>query len=221
MTKTTHLLAATALPVLFVLAAGASAELVVNGGFEDHSFDESVFNMDNADFTAGVVGATGFGAANEIDILSNDDLSFDLVATAQGSWSAVIHSSTFNGLSDALSLTLTESLVVGQRYRVELMASASTTFGEGDGPLEIGVSEVNEAFGTLVHSFDTLSQDSWAAYSAEFTAAEAASFLTLRAAFAGDVGVWAQIDGVSLIAVPAPGGVLLAACGFAGLRRRR
>lgn len=185
----------------------ASANLVLNGDFENHSASATAFNLTNAAFTAMVANATGFGTSNELDLVTGT--SFGIVAQS-GSWKVGLHQNTNASTNrDAFSLTLSHSLAIGSSYDLSFYAVGLASNPRG--PVEFGVSDIATDFGTLVYSVIPSSTSQWGLHETTFTAPIDGNYLTVRASSRYDG--YAFVDNISLtptVPVPAPIAMLAA-----------
>ena len=177
-------------------------ELILNGDFETTSFTGCDFNQSNASFTAGMANTTGFGAAGEIDVMvSPTGCSYSLAPTS-GSVKVGICSQSVGANVDAFSLRLSEPLLAGRAYALNFDAIAwAQSFAPDTGDVQIGVSMVPAAFGTLVYSA-TPQANNWQTLGTTFIAPNNGQYLTVQQEDAGDI--WNQLDSFSLTAECAP-----------------
>lgn len=195
---------------LMLGAHSGYANLISNGDFETNTASVTLFNMSNASFSATVSAATGFGDAEEIDLITGTDFG---IAPQSGSWKLGIHTQA-GGPFDAFSLTLSSALVSGNSYALRFFAAQFPAFASS---VDIGVSSSATAFGTLLFSASGLSSDAWTQIDQTFSAPINASFLTVRSGL--PVTVYSFVDNFSLdsagvSAVPEPGTLGLLALGL-------
>lgn len=200
------------------VASAANANMILNGSFEFNSAAINEYNLSNAAFAGLVSAVTGFGGSNEIDLMNTDEYG---PLPSNGSWKLGIHS-TRDGLNvDAFSFDLSSNISSGVEYLISFDAANVPDFDPNNGPVQIGISNDANDFGTLVFS-GTGSIGAWANISGSFVANADATFLTVR----NDpsvAGSWVHIDNFRLEAVPEPS--TLAAFGILGvglfLRRKK
>lgn len=214
---------ATAIALSACAATAASANLVLNGSFENNTAGVNQYNLSNAGFNFYMSNCSGFGTGNspstggQIDIETNNVGSYGGDSGA-GAWHVCVVA------FDAFSMNLSQSLVAGQTYTISFLARNNTQFegATGTGPLRIGTSSSNSSFGTEVFNSGALTS-SWARFTGSFTAGSGANFLTVSGSQDASLNSWVMVDDISVTgAVPAPGALaLLGIAGLAGSRRRR
>lgn len=137
-----------------------------------------VFNISNAGFTAAMANATGFGEANELDIMQAPPCTGDFGFPAQsGAFKIGLHQRTFAG-EEAFSLELTSPVIAGQAYTLTFFASQLVDAVAG--PVEVGLSSSATDFGTLVATGLPLSAEAWTEFTSTFVAPVDAAHLTVR-----------------------------------------
>jgi hypothetical protein len=200
-----------------VLGAPALGQnLILNGSFEGNTALDTIFNMSNGLFNVTVLDATGFGDAEEIDLMKGAPFGLSPV---DGDWKLGIHRQSVGGPGDAFAFHLSEPIVAGTAYTVSFAAHAEISFDPGVGPVEIGVSTSATAFGTLVYTSGLLTTTVWSSFSGDFVAPMDAAYLTVRPSASQET--WAHVDKFSLTVVPAPAAGVIAGGALLVLRRRR
>ncbi|QDU65010.1 hypothetical protein [Engelhardtia mirabilis] len=190
-----------ALAVLAVLSSSATTSaqnLVLNGSFENNTSTSCKWNPPNAEFNSLMADVTAFGTASEIDIMQGQCLYGS--PPQDGAYKIGLASNTFTQENDALALHLSSPLVQCKSYELEILAQAVVeTFSPGVGPVQVGVSNDPNDFGTLVYSAiaDTTG---WTELGTTFVAPTNAQYLTLRQPLT--TKSWSHIDNVSLVPVP-------------------
>jgi hypothetical protein len=179
-------------------ASKLGPELILNGDFENTSIIGCAFGLSNASFTAGMANATGFGTAEEIDVMVSPTGCSYLLAPTSGSVKIGVSSQFMGGLVDAFSLHLSEPLISGESYTLSFDAIAyAQDFAPDTGDVLIGVSTVPNAFGTLVYSA-TPPPINWQSFGTTFVAPNNGQYLTVQQVDSGDI--WNHLDSFSLIA---------------------
>ena len=104
-----------------VVSVPASANLLLNGDFENNSAGGTLFNMSNAAFTSTVANATGFGTSEELDLVTGTGFG---IAPQSGNWKVGMHQrSNLATNRDELSLDLSAPLTVGDSYDLAFYAA--------------------------------------------------------------------------------------------------
>jgi hypothetical protein len=188
----------------------SGGEMLLNGDFEDHSFDPGChFHLTNAEFVLGVANVVAFGDGENFGVMVNEPC-LDELEPQSGSTKVSITSydDLYEGLNaDAFGFELATPVVAGERYSIQFYAQEYYDPNEpgsdyGFGEVEIGVSTSPFSFGTLVFSAWQISWDpsEWVHFSATFEAPVTASYLTVRAGYDAEFNsVRIQLDNFSLV----------------------
>jgi hypothetical protein len=190
-------------------AAAAHAQLVSNS-FENHGATQTQFNLTNAALGATFPGVTGFGGANEIDLITFPG--FAGATPIRGNWMLGLDVHPGGATSDAFSMQLVLPIVAGSVYHMTMVgfqASASSP-----ATVEIGISTNPTQFGAPLASFTPNAAWGWNSFQIDFLAQNSGGYLTFRAAGNNS---YVLIDDILL--TPTPGAAAL--LGFAMVRRRR
>ncbi|HRI44246.1 MAG TPA: hypothetical protein PLL78_00090 [Fimbriimonadaceae bacterium] len=156
---------------LGLAGTAAAQEMVLNGGFTNNTAGSTVFNMSNADFTNTVANCTGFGTAEELDLIYGTDFG---PQPPVGNIKIGLHRQA-NGNSDAFSATLNGPVFPGQSYQLQFDLSA---LAGGAGSIEVGISNSPNTFGTLVYAADSI--DGWVHHNVIIVAPVMGQYLTVR-----------------------------------------
>ena len=189
---------------IWLLLAGfarvaAAANLVFNGSFEANTAAATIYNMTNAGWTATVANSTAFGASQELDLMTLDNVYGS--PPPDGLWKAGLHTHAGATALDAFSLTLSSSVVAGQTYRLRFSAESVTDFSSVLGIVSIGISGSATAFGNQVFSASP-GASGWTQYDQTFVAPASGSYLTVSSVANNDG--WTHVDNFQLEAVPEP-----------------
>ncbi|HMS54280.1 MAG TPA: PEP-CTERM sorting domain-containing protein [Fimbriimonadaceae bacterium] len=202
----------------FAVTGSASANMILNGSFEFNSAAINEYNLTNSAFSLLVSGVTGFGDSDEIDLMNSNEYG---PTASDGIWKLGLHSKRDIAAVDAFSFDLNSGIVSGTEYVISFDAANVDDFDPNNGPIQIGISNSANDFGTLVFS-GTGGVDNWISLSGSFVANSDATYLTVR----NDPSVsasWVHVDNFNLQAVPEPSSLL--ALGLLGLgllaRRKR
>src|SRR3954465_14310986 len=100
---------------LFVLivcsAKHSTAQVFLNGSFENNTSSACNYNMSNATFTSLMANSTGYGVQSQLDIMSN---SCPYGVPQSGLW--MVSLATNAGTTDAFTTMLSAPLVAGTTY---------------------------------------------------------------------------------------------------------
>lgn len=201
------------------LACGAaSANMVKNGDFENHSYLSTQFNLSNAGFTANVDFATAFGGSEELDVVTGTDFG---ISPVSGKWKVGLHQRPDNPANvDAFSLELSWAVMTGGAYTLSFYTAGNSSSTAPRGPIEIGLSSSPSSFGTLIFSGTAESNTAWTQFMHHFVSPVDATYLTIRNSTTPG-NMYAFVDDVSLVPAPGVVGALAFAAGMAATRRRR
>ena len=175
------------------LSTGTAAQQVSNGSFEKDDIPCS-FNVSNTTFNGLIQNAVGYGAASQLDILK-DSCGFGLAQ----------HGRFFLGIAvdsmhqaDALSLSLTAPLSIGQRYLLTYSTRKAVDYSAT--PVSIGYATSPAIPGNLIGVQAAPSDTNWQQQQLIFTPTTAATWLSLTAT--GNIYTWTHLDNFELSFAP-------------------
>ncbi|MEO1320859.1 MAG: hypothetical protein AAFV30_09860, partial [Pseudomonadota bacterium] len=186
-----------------VLAAPAMGQnLIVNPSFEDTTVTGTEFNLPNADFTAAMGAATAFGdrvvsggtQMGELDIM--DSFSGFGPDPIEGLWKVGLAHDVGDLGVDAVSLDLLSPIEAGTLYQLSFAGVSLTSVRPDEAPLQIGISDVPDAFGTAALTTDAIRGGTWQRFSYEFIATTNGDYLTV--AGTDGLAAWTHLDDFSL-----------------------
>jgi gliding motility-associated-like protein len=126
-----------------------------------------------------------YGGGNEIDIIVQDCYTTSIP-------DGVFCVALAGDPQDELALSLSSNLISGNTYTLSFSAYSEISFVP-QGDLEIGLSNSNSSFGTLIYTANTI-VDTWVSYSFVFTAPLTGGYITAR----NVAGVhWNRVDNFS------------------------
>src|SRR5262245_21789721 len=102
----------------------------------------------------------------------------------------------FDGRVDEFSFELSRPILVGHQYTLTFYAWANQDFDQIIRPVEVGISQNSNGFGTLIFS-GMPSDQSWTYFESRFVAPLNASYVTVRVA--GPSLGWNHLDNFTLI----------------------
>lgn len=180
-----------------LISAGASANLLVNGGFEDNAVNPNNW----AWYVAGDV--NGWDGSN-IEIWD----SFNGVSAAEGSQHAELNAHPSN--QAGFTIFQNFGTVVGQSYDVSFYYRARANNNE----------VFNYSVGSLSGTMTDHTTSSWSLFQDSFVASDWTSTISFTSVTTGTIGNF--LDGVSVTSsVPAPGTLALVVMGLFGLGAAR
>ncbi|MCZ6765888.1 MAG: hypothetical protein O7D32_03065 [bacterium] len=170
--------------------------LILNGDFENSTFTPGCnFNQSNASITAGLANITAYGAATEIDEMSNGTSCGFAGPPQSGTVKLAIHRQSVGGSTDEFSFLLSSAVVAGTAYDISFYSWSDLSFDPDVGWVEIGLSSSAASFGTLAFS-GTSGTTGWVLSSGTFTAPVNATYLTARVTASAEA--WIHIDNFTL-----------------------
>lgn len=172
---------------------GASGNIIINGDFENHTGSGCQSNLSNASFNLVMANATAFGSAEEIDVYDDPGGCWGLPAIS-GATKICLHRQT-NGTVDAFAFDLSTPAVVGKTYSLSFWAQAVLDFAGNLGSVQVGLSNSNVTFGTLIFEGFLPNEKVWNQYTLTFVAPMNANFVTVQV---GNLDAWEHIDAFSL-----------------------
>ena len=186
-----------ALLIITSLAGAGKAQNFLNGDFEQNTSVGDQINLTNASYTSQMAFSTAFGdlsgggpGGGDMDIISSSGY----CGMAQScNWFVAMTS----GGTDAISMQLSSSLVSGNTYNMTFYERTCSPWTEG-GPIIIGVSNVNNNFGTLVYTSPSSNYNGgWSQWSFSFVAPLNALYITVSSGGPNSGAPWIQIDNFS------------------------
>lgn len=176
---------------LFALALlnKSHAQNFLNGNFEVNTAGADQINITNAAFNGFMANTVAFGPSGNMDIINSGTY---CGFRQSGCWYIA-----FTGLAnDAVSMRLSAPLAVGTTYNIAFWDKACVAFSCGPLPMEIGLSTVNNAFGTLIYTAPLSTNNVWVQRTFSFVAPNNGQFITVR--MNGGSGCnWVQVDNFS------------------------
>lgn len=158
--------------LVFLVTHTIQAQNFLNGSFENTTAPISCqYNLSNAAFNGYMADVNAYGAGQEMDILIVNCYN---TLIPDGIRAVGLADSP----SDEIAMTLTTPLVAGNSYTISFQAYSEVSF-RPTGPIQIGASTTNNAFGTLLYTGATVA-NTWTSYSFTFTAPNNATHITVR-----------------------------------------
>jgi len=167
----------------------AKSQIVLNGDFENNSALVCETNLSNSVYTDLMDNSWGFGSSNELDI---QEINCGYAIPQSNNWFVSL-SKRVDGASDELSLKLSMPLIAGDVYGISYLDFAADTFDNTVVPVEIGLSEAPQSFGTQIIS-STPANTEWTRRSFTFIAPNNGQYLTVRVDSAGTDRGWIFVD---------------------------
>ena len=201
--------------ILAISSSFASANLILNGDFENTTAGGTFYNLSNASFTSLMSDTAGYGSGDELDIMTFG--AFGL-APQSGNYKAGIAT----GLgTDAFTFKLSSGITAGVTYSLSFWAYRDQSFRTGDGSINIGVTNSATAPGTQVYSTGVgVPATAWTKLEVAFVAPVSGGYLSVEAVPGSDI-VWYHVDNFNLQVVPEPATMTALAFGAAAAIRRR
>lgn len=169
--------------VVFVLRL--EAQTILNGSFENNT-GTCLTNIANATYNTSMQNSLAFGTASQIDILNN---SCGFGSAQSGSWFLGLATDITGTTNDALSLTLSAPLTIGNSYTLTYYDTKNASYATN--PVEIGISTSASSFGTQIF-LSPIPVLGWTQHTVSFTANVAATYITVRVV--GNVYSWTHVD---------------------------
>jgi len=175
------------------LAQGSSAQAFLNGDFENNS-GSCFLNIPNSQLNSNLADADGYGVGNEIDLMDNL-CGYGTAYT--GNYFLCLANSTGTN-PDACTFLLCLPLIQGNSYTLTYYDRAWYQQGccPPGVPLEIGVSSVAAAQGTMVYTSPVPTLNVWSQRVVTFVAPISGSYISFQAQ--NNNTRWTQIDNLSM-----------------------
>src|SRR6185436_11090542 len=141
-----------------IIYISAEAQTFLNGSFEINSAYSCDYNLPNAVLTGEMANTVGYGAGNEIDIMSS--CSPYCAVAPNGAWYLSLANST-GGAADAMTMQLSVPLVPGEPYTMEFWDHGDSSDTYEPSPIQVGISTTDNATGTVVYIGPTPQYGVW------------------------------------------------------------
>ncbi|HYV91368.1 MAG TPA: T9SS type A sorting domain-containing protein [Chitinophagales bacterium] len=184
----------TATSLLILLCSSADAQTFLNGNFETTSGAACDYNLPNATFTSKMSNCYGYGAGNEIDIMSN---CAPYCTSAQSGTHYVAVANSSGSTPDAFTMQLSAPLISGASYTISFWDHGDNSLVYQPTPIQIGVSTTNGATGTIVYTGPTPAYGLWKKRTFTFVAPNNGQYISVSATTLR----WTQIDNFVMTAI--------------------
>lgn len=171
--------------MLAAALTGVSAQTLLNGGFENNTFDCG-YNLPNFIFNQGMQDVTAFGGKEEIDVM---DESCGYGPAFEGEDFIAMF---YHAHADAVALHLSAPLEPGRTYVLHFAVKNGLPPGEPAGKIRIGLSSLAFASGDLLFETPAAGQ-AWEELTVTFKPEQAYAFVT--AEITPKPGAWVFLDG--------------------------
>lgn len=177
---------------LFFASLGMGyAQSFLNGDFESTTCpgfcDWGYINVSNAFFTTNMSNSVGFGPGGSLDIMHT---SCTWGPAQSGNYFVGFDFNSTNASHNAFSMQLSAPLVTGTSYTISF-ADKGDPCCIPPGPVEITLSTVNNAIGTVIFAGPSPTVGAWNLRTFTFNAPNNGQFITVRAL---SPGYWTQVD---------------------------
>ncbi len=178
---------------IFLIEGKINAQSFLNGSFETNTCPAGIdkINLTNVAYNGFMANSFSFGTwsgTGDMDILTQPTYGL----AQQGLWYVAL---TGAG-TDQISMTLNAPLVMGNPYTISFYDRGYSGFTPQ--PVEIGLSTVNNAYGTFMASTSVVpSIGVWTLRTISFVAPNNGQFITVRTA--GAIGNWTQVDNFTFV----------------------
>ncbi len=160
------------------------AQNFINGDFENNTALVDQINLSNPAFNGFMNNSNGFGSFPNLDIITSSTYG---AGPQNGQW----HVALTGGGTDMLAMQLTTALVPGNSYTITFYDMAWFNFVSS--PIEVGLSAVNNAFGTLIYTTPAGAVNSiWTPRNFSFIAPSNGHWIVIRQQ--GALMHWVQVD---------------------------
>ncbi|HWY13023.1 MAG TPA: T9SS type A sorting domain-containing protein [Bacteroidia bacterium] len=174
-----------------------SGQTFLNGSFEINTSSPCNYNMPNATFTSLMANSTGYGVQSQLDIMNN---TCPYGTPQNGLW--MVSLATNGGTTDAFTTMLSAPLVAGNTYIMSFYDRGDPNYPPGV-PIQIGISTVAGAGGTIVYTGPVPLNGPWSFRSFSFVAPNNGQHVSISTTGAP---LWTFVDNFCLGAgcVPLP-----------------
>lgn len=162
------------------------SQSIINGNFENTTATSDQINLSNSAMNAMLPDVNSFGSYGDVDIIRSSAYG------GSGAQNETWYLGLTGGGTDIIAMTLTQPLVAGKTYSLSFYDRRHN--GYAASPIQVGVSESNSSFGTIVYTSPQEPQlNVWTQRTFTFAAPNNGKYITVQMA-SGDINVWANID---------------------------
>ncbi len=158
----------------------------INGNFENNSAGSDQINLSNEALNNMLPGVTAFGSYGDVDIIQSSTYG------GSGAYNGTWYIALTGGNTDIVALELTTNLVKGKKYSISFYDRQ--TGGYMASAIQVGVSETNNSFGTVVYTSPDVPQlNVWSKRVCSFIAPSNGKYITVQMP-EGSISNWVNID---------------------------
>lgn len=161
--------------LLILLSNTCFAQSFLNGNFEINSASVCSVNLSNPEFNFFMSNCTAFGLGDEVDI---QNISCGYATPYSGNWFLSLATSNI-GNPDAISITLSSSLIAGNNYQFSYFEQANTQDVSTLDSIQIGLSTSPNSFGNIIYSSFPI-VGNWSLRIVNFTAPNNGNYITIK-----------------------------------------
>ena len=180
---------------LLIFGQSSFSQSFLNGSFEINTAITCDYNMSNAAFTSKMANSTGYGPAAQLDIFQG---SCGFGTAQNGSWMVALASSS--GSTDAFTTMLNAPLIAGNTYTIQFYDKGDPTYPPGI-PIQIGLSTVAGAIGTLIYTGPVPISGVWSARVFSFVAPNSGQHISVSTT--GGLR-WTHVDNFTFVGCSTP-----------------
>ncbi len=176
------------LTILFLISTRfLVCQSILNGSFETNTANNTdQINLSNVALNAMLPNVSSFGSYGDVDIIKSN--TYGTSGAQDKDWYLGIT----GGGTDIIALTLSDKLIAGKSYSLSFYDRKTNSYPAT--ALQIGISETNETFGTVVYnSPEEPLTNVWTLRTFTFIALSASKFITVQMPL-GSINTWANID---------------------------
>ncbi len=178
------------LVLLVLICKFTYSQSFLNGNFENNSCTGDHINLTNPGYNSLMQNSTGYGTYGNLDIITSSTWG----PPQNGSWFVAM---TGNG-TDAISLELSSPILMGNQYTISFYDRGGP--GYTPFPFEIGLSTINNVFGTSVYISPLAPVIGvWSQRILTFTAPITANYITVRISGGTLSGTWSHVDNFQFV----------------------
>jgi hypothetical protein len=173
-----------------------SAQSFLNGDFENNFAGNDQININNSTYNLFMPNSFGYGSykgggvfGGNIDIIRSN---IYCGLAQQGNWYVALT----GGGTDAISLKLSEPLIQGHSYTISFYDRYG--FGTVTFPFLIGLSTVENDFGTQIYSAPDPQNCSWTQKTFSFISPDNGQFISLKLAGGSINDIWCHLDNFTI-----------------------
>jgi len=171
--------------VFIFLSSQVFSQAFLNGNFETNTANPCDYNLPNGTYTGKMSNSTGYGGANELDIMGT---TCPYGTPQNGNWFVGLA-----GFTDAFTMRLSQPLIQGVCYKITFWDKGTSAYPPAP-PAVIGLSTLPNTAGTNIYNGPVPTLDFWNQRTFTFVAPNNGQYISV----AVNVWRWLHVDNFTI-----------------------